>query len=58
VNRELTSATLNATVEVTDEITGSTSKVDVDLTWSGTGSLSGKVSASTSVRRALLFRAG
>jgi hypothetical protein len=39
VNRELSSATLNATVQVTDEITGSTSTVEVDLTWTGTGEL-------------------
>ena len=39
VNRELTSATLNATIQVTDFITGSTSNVDVDLTWSGAGAL-------------------
>jgi hypothetical protein len=39
VNRELTSATLNATLQVTDVVAGSTSNVDVDLTWTGTGQL-------------------
>jgi hypothetical protein len=39
VKSQLTSATLNATVQVTDSITGSTSNVDVDLTWSSIGDL-------------------
>jgi hypothetical protein len=39
VSRKLTSATLKATVQVTDEISGSTSTLDIDLTWTGTGEL-------------------
>jgi hypothetical protein len=39
IDQQLTSATLNATVQATDLNTGSTLNVDIDVTWTGTGEL-------------------
>jgi hypothetical protein len=57
VDTGLTSARLNATLQVTAFVAGSTAKLGVDLTWSGTGELVRQSERFPSVRPALFCRA-